>query len=337
MKILVVGSIPNNFPKAAAKINAINLKHGPFEFCLITGTLNIDTDAKLDLTTYSLGDHKNLDNLVSLGDNGILKTANGTTIAYHLHSENYEFDETKVDILLTKDWPLGILNNTKDNFKVEGSQFVSEVSTILTPRYHFCSKDTEFYEREPYKNHNGTFTRFISLGSYGNQMKHRWFYAMNLGPRKPETKFTESPFLNLKRKSTDDGFFYNEQSNRTIMVKKDCKLCKKQPCPHNTKKQVPDGYLCRICAIPGHHIYDCPQGKTAKKPRRQKCWFCLSNPDIESHMIVTVLDDCYVALAKGGLNNAHLLVVPVNQLIDCACSQYQAIGTSGSQTGPKNI
>ena len=77
----MVGSIPNNFPKAAAKINAINLKHGPFEFCLITGTLNIDTDAKLDLTTYSLGDHKNLDNLVSLGDNGILKTANGTTIA----------------------------------------------------------------------------------------------------------------------------------------------------------------------------------------------------------------------------------------------------------------
>lgn len=43
-----------------------------------------------------------------------------------------------------------------------------------------------------------------------------------------------------------------------------------------------------------------------------KCWFCLSNPDVESHMILTVVENTYVAMAKGGLVNDHLLVVPVH-------------------------
>jgi hypothetical protein len=37
----------------------------------------------------------------------------------------------------------------------------------------------------------------------------------------------------------------------------------------------------------------------------------LSNPEVESHLIINVVQDCYIALAKGGLVPHHLLIVPV--------------------------
>eukprot|EP00658_Telonema_sp_P-2_P048894 TRINITY_DN3718_c0_g1_i1.p1 TRINITY_DN3718_c0_g1~~TRINITY_DN3718_c0_g1_i1.p1 ORF type:complete len:366 (-),score=84.95 TRINITY_DN3718_c0_g1_i1:453-1550(-) len=47
------------------------------------------------------------------------------------------------------------------------------------------------------------------------------------------------------------------------------------------------------------------------------CWFCLSNPQVEEHLIVSVGNLSYLALAKGGLVHDHLLVVPI-QHVPCA-------------------
>ena len=37
------------------------------------------------------------------------------------------------------------------------------------------------------------------------------------------------------------------------------------------------------------------------------CWFCLSNPQIEDHLIVSVGELTYVALAKGATKLLHLM------------------------------
>lgn len=37
----------------------------------------------------------------------------------------------------------------------------------------------------------------------------------------------------------------------------------------------------------------------------------MSNDDVETHLIVTVVETCYIAIAKGGLVTNHLIVVPV--------------------------
>lgn len=46
-------------------------------------------------------------------------------------------------------------------------------------------------------------------------------------------------------------------------------------------------------------------------PRDQFCWFCMSNPMFEDHMVVAVGDEVYLAIAKGTLVPDHALIIPV--------------------------
>lgn len=43
---------------------------------------------------------------------------------------------------------------------------------------------------------------------------------------------------------------------------------------------------------------------------QNKCWFCLSSPEVEKHLVISVGDSVYLALAKGGLVDEHLLIIP---------------------------
>jgi hypothetical protein len=45
--------------------------------------------------------------------------------------------------------------------------------------------------------------------------------------------------------------------------------------------------------------------------RTAGCWFCLSNPEVEKHLILSIGEESYVALAKGGLNSQHCLIIPI--------------------------
>lgn len=44
---------------------------------------------------------------------------------------------------------------------------------------------------------------------------------------------------------------------------------------------------------------------------QSKCWFCLSSPQVEKHLVISVGNECYLALAKGGLVDDHLLILPI--------------------------
>lgn len=41
------------------------------------------------------------------------------------------------------------------------------------------------------------------------------------------------------------------------------------------------------------------------------CWFCLSNPNADTQLVVSVGDECYLALDKGAITDGHVLILPV--------------------------
>lgn len=41
------------------------------------------------------------------------------------------------------------------------------------------------------------------------------------------------------------------------------------------------------------------------------CWFCLSSPDVESHLVISIGEGYYCTLAKGPLVPNHVLMIPV--------------------------
>jgi hypothetical protein len=241
---------------------------------------------------------------------------------------------------MTFDWPFGIEIGSQLWKSVQpplGQEIISQLVSILSPRYHFACDNGVFYEREPYRNAQDSLkiTRFVGLGHFGNAQKERWFYAFTLAasttvpPNTTPSPFVTAGIVKPKQKravSPDNSFFWNESATNRYKAnqqvkKKTCLICKVKDCVHIQQRAIPEGYLCRICGNPGHHIKDCPHGYTAgtkkrKKRDNSKCWFCLSNPDVETHLIVHVVQDCYIALAKGGLIPHHMIIVPVVHYIN---------------------
>ncbi|KAG7379019.1 hypothetical protein PHYPSEUDO_009151 [Phytophthora pseudosyringae] len=44
---------------------------------------------------------------------------------------------------------------------------------------------------------------------------------------------------------------------------------------------------------------------------RAECWFCLSTPTLERHLIVSIGQEAYLAMPKGAICGDHLLIVPI--------------------------
>lgn len=56
------------------------------------------------------------------------------------------------------------------------------------------------------------------------------------------------------------------------------------------------------------------RSENASANRSKECWFCLSSPSVESHLIVSVGEYYYCALPKGPLVEDHVLVIPVEHV-----------------------
>ncbi|KAJ3270312.1 hypothetical protein HDV01_000377 [Terramyces sp. JEL0728] len=302
MKILVVGRCPNS-EKAVSKIDSITKKN-PFDMVLVLDQI---TNTTIELNCLGNGGH-------GLGDYGIYTTAQQVSIAYVTHPSldalEYFKQKSKVDVLISLDWPANITKRSEKgaDLAYKSSEILSAIAMLLQPQYHFASGNT-FFEREPYE-YEKCYTRFIGLAAFGNAEKAKWFYAVNVEPGKNSaTGATLCPFPATKE--ADSGFFFTDKN-----------------------KMPPKGYVCKICQKEGHYINDCPNKETKKRKLRDgyickicnnegtkkikrdssKCWFCLSNPEIESHLIISIINDTYVTLAKGGIVENHLLIVPIAHL-----------------------
>lgn len=51
--------------------------------------------------------------------------------------------------------------------------------------------------------------------------------------------------------------------------------------------------------------------RSERRRAESRCWFCLSSPDVESHLVISIGEAYYCALAKGPLVPNHVLMIPV--------------------------
>lgn len=272
---------------------------------------------------------------------------------FTLSSSSSTFDSfSNCDIFLTSSWPKGIIHNTTVPVPAEVSSFSSNNSSVLVakaasliqPRYHFTCSSLLYYERQPYRNHQvlaekiRPVTRFISLADVPVKTAKKatgpkWLYAFNL---KPTVKLlqldkesgknegrkelitqpgdtTESPFasmdlsISLKKSNDtqDNGQFFYQMPVRKVQAGNKRPHSNDQG-PHQSSR---------------HGGNSGPrQGRQEKEPRRNEpldpgnCWFCLSSPDVEKEYIISIGDNCYLALAKGGLVEDHVLILPIDHI-----------------------
>jgi len=263
------------------------------------------------------------DNVVCLGRCGIYKSAEGLRISYLSGSanaddlnENYKVQanaasklksmvgKETVDMFLTSAWPLGISNlgNCPDDPKLleAGNVEVARSSREIKPRYHFAGSEGKHYERRPYKNKDLGLkvTRFVALAAVGNAEKEKYLYAFNINPGEETNKVpedcTESPFPDeamAKHKAAAGSYRWA------------------LPDGPNLKEDVDDPDAVerrkRQMALTGDG--------GGKRQRREQgdCWFCLGGEHVRKHMVVSVGQHCYLALARGGVNSQHVLILPI--------------------------
>ncbi|KAK3593978.1 hypothetical protein CHS0354_040718 [Potamilus streckersoni] len=218
-------------------------------------------------------------------------------------------DDTKfkgVDILITSQWPKNVekYGTTLEDFDTSscGSEALAQLALHLRPRYYFCGLEDVHYERNPYRNHKVLaekerhVTRFIALAKVGNRNKKKYLYAFNIVPmsnldpvelanQPPDV--TECPFKLVSLTSTQQlaeedkpsQFFYDMKSQKRMSQNEGNNGAQK-------KKRPPPQ----------------PTGP---------CWFCLGSPQVEKHLVVSVGEQTYLALAKGGLVPDHVLILPI--------------------------
>ncbi|KAI4164936.1 MAG: hypothetical protein LQ342_001569 [Letrouitia transgressa] len=217
------------------------------------------------------------------------------------------------DILISSHWPSDIRSGSKVHFPSTSEapvaeQCISDLSSALRPRYHFSSSGNAFYEREPFFHlplendpEVRPVTRFISLAAFDNLARQKYLYAFSIDPSAsvpitlpPGT--TVSPFTSLARKrqrSPGQSESYSRFDSQNGGDRSSYRPNKRPR--HNRQKAPPPG--------------------------PQDCFFCLSNPNLSTHLITSIANDTYLTIAKGPLPTpttytslpcpTHMLIIPL--------------------------
>lgn len=214
-------------------------------------------------------------------------------------------DANTADILITSQWPLLVRTGSKVNIPdgaedPSAEQCIADLCSTLRPRYHFSTSNQLFYEREPFfhapkeeQPDEKQLTRFISLAAFDNPSKQKWLYAFSIDPEAAVSSTipagtTASPFADYSKK----------------------------------RQRLPpqDQSYSRFSNHDHHHR----PSKRARQapPTLQECFFCLSNPNLATHLITSIADNTYLTTAKGPLSDAstfptlgfpaHILILPLS-------------------------
>ncbi|KXX80807.1 hypothetical protein MMYC01_202935 [Madurella mycetomatis] len=331
----VFGSVNGQLRSAFGKLSALHAKN-VFSFAIATGNLfgeAQDDDELTDLldgrieipcsTYFTVGstplptrvveriekEEEVAPNLHYLGKRSVTKTSEGVrivtlggmldlNIVAGLSKEQHEPFHTEgdaktlrgannADILLTTMWPADVWNNSSKAKEMQvgattaaSSQTIAELCEALKPRYHFAmSPDNFCFEREPFfpeaaeedKEKGISITRFISLAPWLNPAKAKSMYAFTLNREaviSPPPGSTLSPFFKpatRKRTADQTGFsrFAHSHDN-----------------DHRRRKH---------------------RRERSPPPGPDRCFFCLSNPNLPTHMVCSIGEHAYLATAKGPL------------------------------------
>lgn len=212
------------------------------------------------------------------------------------------------DILLTTCWPQSIRKGSKipipDDVKTPiAGDHIADLCAALKPRYHFSVSPDNFYEREPFV-HDPTpdapdvrpITRFISLAPHGNSKKQKAIYAFTLQSR-------VDPLAPLPVGTTASPFVARANERKRAAL---------EPEPYSR--------------YGGGNDYKRGRGRRGQRqppPGPGECFFCLSNPNLATHLISSIGDEAYLTIAKGPLTTAttnatlgvnfpaHALIIPL--------------------------
>ena len=274
----------------------------PLTIIITTTTVLCDDSSSKD-TSDDLT-KKNVNILTGCGMLDPTTLPDGLTIAYATSKPTSTFfqDSDKegykgVDILLTSQLP-------------ERGNETGQMAMRLKPRYHFTSpssSSTEFKAHVPYMNaSNGKLeqihvTRHVNLAHVLNETNKdktkKWIHALGLQTLKKNPSdllkvpkgATACPYLQPKRPrwsaeraaeitqtTTSAPQFFFQSHNNSAQNN------------HKRRRQQP------------------------RQPQRLACWFCLSTPGFETHLVAAIGKHCYVALPKGPLIEGHVLIVPID-------------------------
>jgi hypothetical protein len=213
------------------------------------------------------------------------------------------------DILLTTTWPKSIRTGSKipipdDSTEPVGGDHIADLCAALKPRYHFSPSAEFFYEREPFFHAPSPdapefkpVTRFISLAPHGNPKKQKALYAFTL-------QSTIDPTAPLPVGTTASPFVARPNEKKRSAL---------EPEPYSRYGG-------------GSNDYKRGRGRRGQRqppPRPEECFFCLSNPNLATHLISSIGEEAYLTIAKGPLTTAtinaalgvnfpaHALIIPL--------------------------
>jgi hypothetical protein len=356
---IVIGSLNGQLQLAFSKLAKLQPKQN-FSFAIIVGDLFGDGSSENELeeitallegkievvlpTYFSLGNrplptqviekiqaHDEVcTNLFFLGKRGTLKTLEGIRIValggnmgdsegrskpesnaigrfqptYSESDARALFGIHKTDILITNQWPKDVRLGSGQSVSGDESsvpselQCLADVAATLKPRYHFSRSDEAFFEREPFfhlpeEEGNGyQTTRFISLPTWGSK---KALYAFNLDPTAP-------PLLSIPTGCTICPWSA-AQSKRKVLPSQRESFQRFAPSDQDRD--------------PGHKRR---HKQRAPPPGPEQCFFCLSNPNIATHLVTSIGNDSYITTAKGPLPSpsffpslgfpGHMLIIP---------------------------
>ncbi|EUB59021.1 CWF19-like protein [Echinococcus granulosus] len=267
-----------------------------------------------------------------LGQQGTYTTISGLRIVYVSVSPNVEADSdtwvtefpsleadpsfSGVDLLLTCQWPAYIVpSNDPLSSKVadQTSLCVAHIAKSVKPRYHFVATNGVFYERKPYRNHRvlqekeKLVTRFIALAKVGNKGNAKYLYALKV---KPVDKMSQIELCAQPPDVTDNPYF--DTLERTTVAKpKETEVQTEQYFYATSKKRAADGDNDRKRTDWKLKKYDSPHFTENTPKVHDACWFCLGNPQVAKHLLVTIATHAYLALPRGPLVKDHVLILTV--------------------------
>lgn len=208
-------------------------------------------------------------------------------------------DYRGIDFLLTSQWPSGLVADEPNT-----SKLISFLSMGVRPRYHFCGMNNKHFEKPPFRlpaqNSRSieAVSRFIALAKQSNTTKSKFLYALNVAP------LSTMRLTDLMQQSTDEvecPYIAIDFSDVAGQANESTQFF------WNTDDAGGDGRK---------RSQNSENQRKKFKPMmdQEKCWFCLSSGDVEKHLIISIGDNFYIALAKGPVNNFHALILPVNHV-----------------------
>ncbi|KHJ46186.1 g-patch domain protein [Trichuris suis] len=269
-------------------------------------------------------------NLIYLGKKGMFTSASGLTVAYlsgfeSEYEDEFHFSEDTVDrliasitsrpnfsgidILLTSQWPQGVEHlspvapDVYEEEDLRSSMLITKLAAALRPRYHFSANTGCHFERPPYRNSSlvarqpGNTTRFVGLSRCGNPSKLKYLFAFNIIPFK-----YLAPGQATEESAVTTEFPYTE-TLQELEIRKEQKKQKK-PNENIRGRQ----FFFDFASVEASGAPDNEQGS------RQVKVGALSHSEVEKHLIVSISDNAYLSLTKGGLCDDHFLISSIGHV-----------------------